>query len=827
MAVQQNSLKYFGGKQSGFDPTDRQVVIERTDMSNPFSDDEYNRCRTAVTNGYAVAVNWIQGGVTRQLQLVSVSATGVLKFSYVRGYNLDTWTVTASSPHSITHESYEVDPTNFAPAEYGTNEVHNLPTSITAFRTGDVIPVDGPSGTAKMGKDNLLQTAANYAVNEGIAAKAATTGTITDLNLAVIEGYIDCRDGSVYTLLGNSHCTDFLDLEDYADTAFYINAKGGYYACIYALYDSAKNFIASFGINDGGYITWEGKKINVHGILASYPNAKYIRFSAWPENSGGFGTLFVGTWDVDTIESVRTELITKISKDTQDIADLREEALPTAGTTTDLGLTFTEGEYVNKTDGTFHSITNSTRSDYVDLDNFVGKTFSISAGSGSQVCIYAVYDKDKKFLNSYGKDAPPGQYITWNEHKVTYSSILANDPNAKYIVFSSWPTNLTRALWVGEFENNTTQDEIDRLDSSIDDLKPTTGEVVDLSLVFVDGEYAKSSDGSFTSYSGSKRTDYIDLNDYEGKTFSISGCAGYYTCLCAVYDSSKTFLRSYGKNAGGYITWDFEKVSVATIKSADPSARYIVFSSWPVSTKDLFVGEFVYDTIDELFQKIEAKDTLYGKKWVACGDSYTQATNLGTAGFDPVMGIYKSYAWWIAQRTGCNLVMMAKSGERIHNDPNSTNKFTPDRYKTIPTDADIITLSFGLNEINVDIGDSSSTDNTTLWGAFNEVLGWIMNNIPKAKVGIIIADGWMPTRIADAERAIAEYWCVPCLDLKYDPDVPLGISGDIASVPQVRPNTSSLAQAQRNSVFADQSTHPNADAHEYRSTFIEAWMKTL
>lgn len=30
-------------------------------------------------------------------------------------------------------------------------------TSITAFRTGDVIPVDGPSGTAKMTKDNLLK----------------------------------------------------------------------------------------------------------------------------------------------------------------------------------------------------------------------------------------------------------------------------------------------------------------------------------------------------------------------------------------------------------------------------------------------------------------------------------------------------------------------------------------------------------------------------------------------------------------------------------------------------------------------------------------------
>ena len=51
---------------------------------------------------------------------------------------------------------------DYAPRQYGTNEVHNLATTITAFRTGDVIPVDGPSGTAKMGKDDLLKETAQW-----------------------------------------------------------------------------------------------------------------------------------------------------------------------------------------------------------------------------------------------------------------------------------------------------------------------------------------------------------------------------------------------------------------------------------------------------------------------------------------------------------------------------------------------------------------------------------------------------------------------------------------------------------------------------------------
>ena len=49
-------------------------------------------------------------------------------------------------------------------------------TSITAFRTGDVIPVDGPSGTAKMAKDNLLRVASE---NASIFYDLKFTKTIT------------------------------------------------------------------------------------------------------------------------------------------------------------------------------------------------------------------------------------------------------------------------------------------------------------------------------------------------------------------------------------------------------------------------------------------------------------------------------------------------------------------------------------------------------------------------------------------------------------------------------------------------------------------------
>lgn len=50
-------------------------------------------------------------------------------------------------------------------------------TSITAFRTGDVIPVDGPDGTAKMTKDDLLKETAQNALAGNLAPTFDPTRT--------------------------------------------------------------------------------------------------------------------------------------------------------------------------------------------------------------------------------------------------------------------------------------------------------------------------------------------------------------------------------------------------------------------------------------------------------------------------------------------------------------------------------------------------------------------------------------------------------------------------------------------------------------------------
>ena len=68
-------------------------------------------------------------------------------------------------------------------------KIKSLPTTITAFRTGDVIPVDGPSGTAKMSKDDLLKETAEKAL--GSIHSLSDTATEADL----VEGNYIALDG--------------------------------------------------------------------------------------------------------------------------------------------------------------------------------------------------------------------------------------------------------------------------------------------------------------------------------------------------------------------------------------------------------------------------------------------------------------------------------------------------------------------------------------------------------------------------------------------------------------------------------------------------------
>ena len=257
--------------------------------------------------------------------------------------------------------------------------------------------------------------------------------------------------------------------------------------------------------------------------------------------------------------------------------------------------------------------------------------------------------------------------------------------------------------------------------------------------------------------------------------------------------------------------------------------------------------------IQKMYELERTSGVLANKKYVACGDSFTAAQKDGS---------FDTYPALIAKRNyNMQLINLAISGSDFTNIEGANIPFAADSnthvsYKDIPLDADYITLMFGLNEcINPtdpedprnmpELGDSSSIykpgvnvenigeistddyDDTNLWGAYSKVFDYLLSNAPYAKIGVIIADAWMTEEYANAVKGVCRYWGIPYLDLNAE-DVPMGIRGRYWSETAAG-TVSKRAISLRDAAFKTSTTdeHPNAKAHEYRSTIIENFLRSL
>ena len=242
----------------------------------------------------------------------------------------------------------------------------------------------------------------------------------------------------------------------------------------------------------------------------------------------------------------------------------------------------------------------------------------------------------------------------------------------------------------------------------------------------------------------------------------------------------------------------------------------------------------------EVEYRYKYPDKLWGKKWVACGDSFTAGDFSGDTTGDYLfsegrfIGKKKVYPYFIGLRNNMTIVNEAIGGSIIAlskaylEDPenvsiNTRSPFSYQRYKEIPKDADYITLWFGINDsVNTNLGTISDTTNETFYGAWNVVLEYLITNHPFAKIGIIITNGGK-AEYRQAERDIAKKWGIPFLDMMGDEQVP-PIFGRESSL-----GFSSVAHNLRSASFrvSESNGHPNQYAHEYQSTFIEEFLRRL
>lgn len=343
-----------------------------------------------------------------------------------------------------------------------------------------------------------------------------------------------------------------------------------------------------------------------------------------------------------------------------------------------------------------------------------------------------------------------------------------------------------------------------------------------------------------------KSTNYIIANE----RMNIAGNVVGSRILMALYDADKNYISGSFQNVVNVspmqVTFNsgdavYLRVSTPPMHMGIPTSEFALI----VQKGSVLDGYTTY-WVKRITKLYPQDNILFGKKYVACGDSLTagdfggyvddnEKTGIFSDAFSPEYGTYKTYPYWIALRNGMTLVnsgingsVMAISKEYIdgaQSDINYRSPFSLQRYKDIPADADYITLWFGVNDKDhTYLGTISDTTNETFYGAWNVVLPYLMKNHPKAKIGIIITFGIPDSPYTQAVRDVAEKWGVPYFDFPRDKQAPIIIRNKDTGY-AVDQNIVDW-KLDKYSV-SETNHHPNLFAHELESTCLEAWLRTL
>ena len=236
---------------------------------------------------------------------------------------------------------------------------------------------------------------------------------------------------------------------------------------------------------------------------------------------------------------------------------------------------------------------------------------------------------------------------------------------------------------------------------------------------------------------------------------------------------------------------------------------------------------------------------LKDKKWVVCGDSFTAGATFTTIKDGKYKGFPYVYPYLIGNRLDMDIIKFFEGGRTLAypavpgNFENSLTCPTASFYfKNIPKDADYITIYLGINDGHHNYGSSGidgedvtghiplgvidDTTTSTYYGAWNVVLSWLIENRPFAHIGIIVSNGCDTDLYRVAQIEAANKYGIPYIDLNGDERTPAMIRSTNPNIPEsikrIRLKTQSVS---------DSNLHPNDDAHEFESTFIENFLRSL
>lgn len=121
-----------------------------------------------------------------------------------------------------------------------------------------------------------------------------------------------------------------------------------------------------------------------------------------------------------------------------------------------------------------------------------------------------------------------------------------------------------------------------------------------------------------------------------------------------------------------------------------------------------------------------------GKKWVAIGDSLTEANSTAS----------KKYHALIAEKTGITVLNYGKSGTGYGKTYSDFNNFADRVSELENVDCDVITIFGSFNDLSLELGTADDTGTSTLGGYMNTTFDNLFTAKPFISVGVITPTPW-------------------------------------------------------------------------------------
>lgn len=504
-----------------------------------------------------------------------------------------------------------------------------------------------------------------------------------------------------------------------------------------------------------------------------------------------------------------------------------------------------------KNDGTIDSTATSYKSsDFIPVEQDTNYAFSGYVNDGrkntSTRLYVALYNDNKEFVSGSYQNVANTSIITFDSGEASYARICSSTANLLMQTGTTTPDTFVayKETYYNKlvFEDHSIP--LEAVANGYLEYEPTNYYTDNSTDVVGSITSTGNIDSSATSY---KTTSPIPIKS--GISYTISPRL-----------RMLAFYSDITANSTSFISRDAEeKTEPYTFVSAyDGYMRISYNTSYPLTVvetsysgtpvKKVEEGVSLSNTQIKQAKGLNTKNILTGKKWVVCGDSFTNSGGTGTTiQSGKYAGKSYTYPWIIGNddRQDMNIVQFFQGGRTLAfpaTPGDFTNSLTNPNadwyYQNIPADADYITIYLGINDDHHRTGGGDGedptgyiplgeiTDDTTAsyLGAWNVVLTWLITNRPNAHIGIIVTNGIASNdNYRLGQIAIAQKYGIPYIDMNGDSRTP-------AMLRTSNPNIASAVKTaliNKWAVNPGTNEHPNDAAQLFESAFIENFLMSL